>query len=453
MGVAELTKELTARLKGMGRIAVEGEISGLKRAGSGHLYFGLKDRDAYLNCAIWRSRVSSAVRFELEEGARVVCHGSLDLYAPRGSYSLIVERVEQRGIGELLARLERLKAELRERGWFDRKRPLPRLPRKVGVVTSRDSAGFQDFLRTRSLRWPLYPLRLCHTSVQGSAAARSIADAIARMDASGVDVICLVRGGGSLEDLWCFNELPVAEAIWNSSTPVVSGVGHETDVTLADMVADHRAHTPTDAAQTVLPVRAELMERLERTGGYLMAAVDSHLERRGERLERMAGSRVLRGAEWMLEGRVDSLERAARSLVRAGRSLLDERERRLEQQSARLARRSPARRLEELAGRLERSGTRLVRQAERPLEERLRRLDLAQRGLESISPFRVLERGYSITRRADGRAVRSAEEVAVGDELETLVAGGSLFSRVERLQEGSPDGQEVGDDPGADDES
>ena len=224
---------------------------------------------------------------KLEDGARVVCHGSLDVYPPYGKHSLIVDRVEARGLGALLAELERLKAQLRDEGLFDRKRPLPRLPRVVGVVTSRDADAWRDFLRTRSLRWSGFPVRLAHSRVQGQAAAREIAGAIEHLDRSGVDVIVVCRGGGAIEDLWCFNDEAVARAAFAASVPVVSGVGHETDTTLIDHVADHRAHTPTDAAQTVIPDRRALEDALQRAA-YLGDAVERALERREERLARAA---------------------------------------------------------------------------------------------------------------------------------------------------------------------
>jgi exodeoxyribonuclease VII large subunit len=305
--VTEISREVERRLKTLGRISVEGEVSQLKLAGSGHLYFGLKDLDAHLSCAIWKSRVATALRFELEDGMRVVCHGELDVYKPRGTYSLIVDRVEARGAGDLLARFEALKQELKARGWFDRKRALPAFPHLIGVVTSRDGAALHDFLRTRSLRWPLYPLRMVHTSVQGASAALEIADAIGRLDRSGVDVIVLIRGGGSMEDLWAFNELPVAEAIFAASVPVVSGVGHETDFTLADFVADRRAHTPTDAAHTVVPDRAAILATLERGQAHLEAAIDGALTARTEKLAGLARSPALRSSAWIFGERARAL--------------------------------------------------------------------------------------------------------------------------------------------------
>lgn len=435
MSVSDLTSEVSARLSALGRVAVEGEIGGLKRASSGHLYFTLKDKGAAVSSVIWRSQVARAGR--LEEGAKVVCHGRIDVYAPRGSYSLIVERVEQRGIGALLMQLEELKKQLHAKGWFERVRPLPTLPRVVGVVTSRESDAFQDFLRTRSLRWPGYPLRLAHTKVQGAGAASEIARAIARLDASGVDVICLVRGGGSLEDLWSFNELPVAEAIHAASVPVVVGVGHQTDVTLADHMADHRAHTPTDAAQTVLPDRATLSQALERAGGYLFESMDRALDRRAERLRDLGQRRVLREAGWMLDDRRARLE----GLAQRQRHALLQRAQSMETKLARLAqilqRESPRAALAKRETLLVALTGRLANAPERLVTARSSKLEVAAKGLASTSPFAVLGRGYSITRRvADGRAVRSASDVQPGDALETLLDAGALRSVVEQATEG-----------------
>lgn len=440
--VGELTRRVTGSLRGLGRVAVEGEVTGLKRPRSGHVYFSLKDEGAVVGCVVWRSREGRALRAPLAEGERVVCHGQLDVYAPRGSYSLVVERVEARGLGALLARLERLKGELAARGWFDRRRPLPPLPRVVGVVTSRDAAAFQDFLRTRSLRWPLYPVRLADAPVQGAEAARGIAEAIDRLDASGVDVVLLIRGGGSLEDLWCFNELAVAEAIWRCSVPVVSGVGHETDVTLADFVADHRAHTPTDAAQTVLPERAALERSLERLAAYLDEAVERRLSALEERLARAGAARVLRRPAALvadrfarlgpLAGRARSalLERLARAAARVDRG------------ATALARHEPSLTLERLEARLAELGAVQARVLERALERGARRLDLAERSLVTTSPYAVLERGYSITRRtAGGSPLRDVAGLAPGEAIETVLHAGRVVSRVEGLARGSEAGE------------
>ena len=332
--------------------------------------------------------------------------------------------------------------ELAERGWFARSRPLPRLPECVGIVTSRDGAALRDFLRTRSLRWPLYPVRLAHAPVQGPGSARAIADAIRRLDASGVSMIVVARGGGSLEDLWAFNELPVAEAIWNCSVPVLSGVGHETDFSLADLVADQRAHTPTDAAQTAIPERAAYVTRALRAGGMLVDAMESLLARRGERLERTARARVLRDPRWILADRGAALEQRARRLRGELETRLEGGARRVLSSGARLERQSPRQRLARDAGRVERVGRRLLAQAETRLEAASRRLALAARGLDAGSPVAVLGRGYSLARvRGEAALLRDVADVRVGDTLETQLHAGSILSEVTevvRAPEGDP---------------
>tara|TARA_R110002126_G_scaffold86474_18_gene208798 strand:- start:3921 stop:5453 length:1533 start_codon:yes stop_codon:yes gene_type:complete len=443
--VTQLTGEIERRLKDLGRVAVEGEISGLKKAGSGHVYFTLKDGQSAVSCAIWRSRVAAATRTPLEEGQRVVCHGRLDVYKPRGSYSLIVERVERRGLGELLARLEKLKVDLREKGWFDRSRPVPDMPKCVGVVTSRDADAWRDFLRTRSLRWPAYPVRLRHTRVQGPGSAQDVARAIAHLASTGVDVICVVRGGGSLEDLWTFNEAVVAEAVWACPVPVVSGVGHESDHTLIDLVADHRAHTPTDAAQTVIPDLRERRTQLERHGAHLDDVVDRLLEGRTRRLIDLSKRRVLRDTRWLVEDRARAWSDLSRRLRLAGESRLDRAARTLAGFRVRLADRSPVVRVGRARERLGRVGPALQRSAELALSTRATRLEIAGKALEAISPLAVLERGYSITRTADGRALRSADEATTGQEIETILHAGRVRSTVTGSDAGSMDGKGAGE--------
>lgn len=431
LSVTALTRRIASALEGLGRVSVEGEVSRLQRAASGHVYFELKDLDAKLSCAVWRSQVATALRTELHEGAQVVAHGKLDVYAPKGGYSLIVQRVEPLGIGALLAQLEKLKEELRKRGWFERKRELPRWPRCIGLATSRDGAALADFLRTRTERWPGYPLRFTHTQVQGAGASAQIARAIERLDASGVDLICVVRGGGSLEDLWAFNELPVAEAIWRSSAPVVSGVGHETDTTLCDLVADVRAHTPTDAAQRAIPDRAALLERLERGGGRMGQAFDAMFTRASERLARAQASRALRDPSTLLELRQRDLA-AAQARLHSAVVRRSEREgARLEVAQRGLARVRPEQQLALRQTRIEVAAAGLPRAVRRCGELAGERLERVQAQLEALSPLAVLKRGYSITHRKGDRApLVSARDVRSGDELETRTADGLLRSRV-----------------------
>jgi exodeoxyribonuclease VII large subunit len=433
--VTQLSGLLQGRLGELGRLRVEGEVAQKKRTASGHVYFDLKDAGAKLACKLWQSQVARVLRFELKDGAQVIAWGRLDLYAPQGSYSLVVDRLEPLGLGALLAQLEERKRLLEARGWFARKRPLPSFPRTIGVVTSRDGAALRDFLKTRSLRWPGFPVRLAHTIVQGPLAAESIAAAIRALDSSGVDVIALVRGGGSLEDLWAFNELAVAEAMWGTRAPVVTGIGHETDMTLADFVADRRAHTPTDAAQLLIPDRGELCARFARLGNYLSAAFERAFDARCERFERLATRPVLRDAAWILSERARALKNAHARLDGALARSLARRAESLGQQHVRLARRSPTNELARRVERLRAVQQNLVVLGARALERRERSLALAARSLEGVSPLAVLGRGYAIVRpSAGGAPLTDAHAVAPGAEIEARLARGSLRARVESVE-------------------
>ena len=264
-------------------------------------------------------------------------------------------------------------------------------------------------------------------------------------------MLVVTRGGGSLEDLWAFNERPVADAIWNTSVPVVSGVGHESDVTLADFVADHRAHTPTDAAQTVLPDRAAWAGELERLGNYLVQAMDGELERRAERLGEIAQRRVVRDASWILGDRERWLDEAFGRLRRSARHRLDAAATDLERALARLERQSPGRRLDEWSQRLVRAGEAIERAAERTLERSAARVALAARTLEATSPLAVLGRGYSLTRRRGSpEPLTSHAGLAPGDELESRLADGTVVSEVTEVR---PDAADERRDADAADES
>ena len=315
------------------------------------------------------------------------------------------------------------------------------MPNCVGVVTSRDAAALRDFLRTRTLRWAGYPVRLCHTPVQGPAAAKQIARAIDTLSTSGVDVVVVTRGGGSLEDLWCFNERVVAEAIWRSPVPVVVGVGHESDTTLADFVGDRRAHTPTDAAQIVFPDRAALTERIERVAGYLDRAVDDHLERRARSLNACATSRVLSNPSWILGDRERSLSALLRRSNLATEGYLQRAASRVSNLEARIDRASPVTRLTIDSQRLLSLGRRLTRQAGLLPEKTERRMQFLARSLDAVSPLRVLGRGYSITTTKGGKALRDTAQVAMGDSIETRLAVGQVVSKVTRVVQAPATGE------------
>jgi len=411
--------ELTAQLRQLVEerfpaVWVEGEISNFRVYGAGHAYFTLKDEGAQLRAVLFRNR-TRRIRFEPADGLHVLAFGSLEVYAQRGEYQLVVELLEPRGLGALQLAFEQLKARLGAEGLFDpaRKRPLPRFPRKIGIATSPAGAALRDMLRIIGRRFAGLHIVVAPCRVQGEGAAEEVARAIADLNALGdVDVIIVGRGGGSLEDLWAFNEEVVARAIAASKAPVISAVGHEVDVTIADFVADLRAPTPSAAAELVVREKE---------------AVQAQLEALRARLVR-AAARPLRD----LARRVDE---AHRRVLRAGAGACRRAEHRLELLVARLRAAGPRARLAADRHRLERARARLGHALARRLAEARHRLGATVGRLDSLSPLAVLGRGYSLARTADGRIVRSARQVAAGDPLAVLLAEGSLDCRVERVRE------------------
>ncbi len=441
LSVVALTQAIQRNLAGFGRLRVEGELSGLKRAASGHVYFDLKDAKARISCVVWRSKVAEAAKHNPKEGDKVVAHGSLDVYAPRGGYSLIVERLEPLGEGALLAQFEALKRELNSRGWFERCRELPAFPACIGVVTSRDGAALRDFLRTRSMRWPGYPVMLRHAAVQGPGASQALAHALTSLVEAGCDLIVVTRGGGSLEDLWAFNEEPLAQAIHDCAVPVVSGVGHETDTTLADFCADARAHTPTDAAQLVFPDREELLERLTRAHVHLGTAIDGQLDERLQRVLRLARTSRLRDPNWILQERARQLSHLAARARTGGSMAVAAAERRLQALGERLRAASPAARVAAWGERLAGVQPRLVAAMRAREAESGRQLAVAAGRLEAYSPVAVLARGYAVAvTDPGGAAVRRAADLSPGDLLILRLHAGSARVRVESLEDEPEDG-------------
>ncbi len=395
--ITELTRLVKSLVeRGIGEVWLEGEISNFKRYGSGHCYFTLKDDGAQLSSVLWRA-VADSLRFEPRDGMKVIAKGRISVYEPRGQYQFVVEKIEPSGLGALFAAYEALKAKLADEGLFDddRKRPLPPFPQRVGLVTSPSGAAVRDMLKVLWGRWPTLDVILAPCRVQGDGAAAEIAHAIKLVNTlpeqDRPDVLIVGRGGGSLEDLWAFNEEVVARAIFTSDIPIVSAVGHEVDFTIADFVADVRAATPSHAAEMVAPEYAGVLEHLKRLEEQLPEALLGKVEWARARLESLANHWALRNPE----------ERIARF-----RQRVDELQSRLEP----LLRRSGERRKDRL-------------------------LALMQR-LESLSPLKVLERGYSVTQQADsGNVVRDADSVKEGDEIVTRLRKGKVRSKVIRKEE------------------
>jgi len=445
MTVSELTADIRGVLDAtFGDVWVRGEISQPRTPASGHVYLVLKDQGAVLPAVIWRS-TAARLRFRPEEGQEVLVRGGIDVYPPHGRYQLIVRRMEPVGEGALRLAFEQLRAKLEAEGLFEpgRKQPLPFMPRRIALVTSRTGAAVRDMVTVIHRRFPGVHLVLLQVRVQGEGAAQEIATALARADRSAqADVIIVGRGGGSLEDLWAFNEEVVARAIAACATPVVSAVGHETDTTIADLVADVRAATPSQAGELVVPVLADLRAGLEHQQAQLVHRMRVRLERAWQRVEALGDRPVLRDADGLVAARRQDLAHLARRL--AGRSPAAALRRRGSELEALATRLTPPlqRQLARVRVDLDDLGQDLTRGVRRHWHAADGRLEALRDRLRALSPLAVLGRGYSLTTRAvDGVVVRRVAEVEVGDRLHTATAdGGRLESVVERVD--APDAED-----------
>lgn len=391
--VAEVTARIKEQLEGrFADVWVTGEISNLTRASSGHVYLSLKDESALLRGVIWRTTMNQ-LALEPSDGLEVVCHGRIEVYPPRGTYQITIDRLHALGTGALEAQLRRLLAALEAEGLFaqERKRPIPAFPRRIALITSPSGAAIADFLTTFFARWRGAEVIVIPSRVQGAGAAEELANGLAAAArlAPAVDVIALVRGGGSLEDLWAFNEEVLVRAVAASPIPVVSGVGHEIDVSLADLAADLRALTPTDAAVKVSPDGRQLAAAVATLGLRLQAGLGRRVDLARERVLQLARSRIFADPSRLIGDRRTLLDQHALRLRRLG------------------------------AATVERSRERLAAAAGR---------------LEAGSPLHLLARGWSVTWKEGAlAALRSVAGLAAGDALITQLADGRVTSRLERI--------------------
>jgi exodeoxyribonuclease VII large subunit len=369
-----------------------GEISNFMRAGSGHVYFTLKDDAAQLKAVMWRT-TAQRIRFDLRDGQEVIVAGSIQVYEARGQHQIVVEQLQPKGIGPLELAFRQLQQKLAAEGLFapERKRPLPRFPQRIALVTSPAGAAVRDMIQVITRRWPKASIVVVPVAVQGEQAAPQIAAALRRVHTiPEVDVVICGRGGGSLEDLWAFNEEVVARAIFDCRVPVISAVGHEVDVTIADLVADRRALTPSEAAELVVPLENDVRGELTLMQQRLVASLQQQTQRARLRLDAVAGRRCF-----------------ARPLDRIH---------------------DLARTLDELDGRLKRG----IRQS---VESSRQTVNALAASLNALSPLAVLDRGYSLTKRLpDGDLIRDASTLKVGDRLSTLLAQGSVISEVQSVE-------------------
>lgn len=432
LSVSELNGRVASLIEStLGPLWVGGEISNFVRAASGHCYFTLKDSGAQVRCVMFRSR-ARALGFDPREGDRVEVLAQASLYQARGDFQLGVEQMRQAGAGDLFREFMRLRARLEAEGLFDpeRKRPIVPLPRAIGVVTSPAAAALRDVLTTLARRAAHVPVIVYPTPVQGVDAPAAIVAALGLANRRReVDVLLLVRGGGSIEDLWSFNDERVARAIHASELPVIAGVGHETDVTIADFVADARAPTPTGAAVLAATDRRELLEAIERKAAELIRCSRRRLRQSEQRLD--MATRLLRPPSESQARRAHRLRELAGLLSNRQALRLGAAASRLARAESRLAQppvAPAAARVEWLAGRLLRAGTQV-------LADGGRRVGTLAAQLELVSPEAVLERGYAIVRHVDGRVLQDAADAPPRTALSIRLARGELRARVE---DGSP---------------
>jgi exodeoxyribonuclease VII large subunit len=430
--------ELTAAIRGLletsfGEIYVEGEISNCRVWNTGHVYFTLKDGDAQIKAVMFRTAVRY-LRFKPEDGLHIVARGRLGVYEPKGEYQLVCEHMEPHGLGALQLAFEQLKKKLQAEGLFDqaRKRPLPSLPRKIGIVTSLDGAAIRDIIKVLGRRHPNAHLVIRPARVQGDGAAQEIwrgLRAIAKVP--GVDVIIVGRGGGSVEDLWAFNEEVVARAIAASPVPVISAVGHEVDVTIADFVADVRAPTPSAAAEIVVAAKDEFCGRIDRLARRLDSAMRAGVQRRRAAVHALTSRRGLAGWQVRLAMRGRHVAELTHELRRAADAFVARRARQYQGHRIRLEARDVLRTLASMRARLAAADGRLTASVARRRDRAHARLTALAGCLESLSPLAVLSRGYAVCWNAERTAiVRHASTVAPGDRVRVTLHEGELDCEV-----------------------
>jgi exodeoxyribonuclease VII large subunit len=446
--VGALTRQIRTLLEGEFKLVkVSGEVSNFRAQASGHCYFTLKDGDAQLSCVLFRGeRVSH--REQLEHGVKLILRGDVSVYMPRGQYQLIVRGIEMDGVGALQLAFERLKQKLKAEGLFeeDRKRPLPERPSRIGVVTSPTGAALRDVAHVLERRHPGLQVVVAGCRVQGHGAAEEIAASIRSLNqfhaskprGQGLDLILVTRGGGSLEDLWAFNEEVVARAIAGSELPVVSAVGHEIDFTISDFVADHRAATPSAAAEwiteSIMTARTFLETATHRMESELQDFLERahfHLSQHQKRLDYLHPQRVI-------ERHAQRVDDAGESVARMTRLLLERLGDRFERIRDRLGAVHPERRISEERLRFDRSGEQFVSILKASMEKKRTRLQQAKSQLQLLGPMQVLGRGYSITQLADSdELVCSVRDVKSGSVIVTRLSDGEFTSSVEASQKGS----------------
>ncbi|EIJ32764.1 exodeoxyribonuclease VII large subunit [Thiothrix nivea] len=438
LSVSQLNNEVGQLLaQGFPTLWVEGEISNFVRAASGHLYFSLKDAGAQVRCAMFRNRAIS-LKLQPRNGLKVMVRGKVGLYEPRGEYQFIIEHMEDVGEGALQRQFEELKRKLQAQGLFatEHKLPLPPFPRCIGVITSPTGAAIRDILNVLKRRCPQIPVLIYPVLVQGDGAKEQIVKAVRQADDDKrCDVLILARGGGPIEDLWPFNEESVAQAVYACTTPIISGVGHEIDFTIADFVADVRAPTPSAAAELVSPDMLALQTHLRRLYLQLQRSQARRLQLVGEQLRRLQQRLENQRPTNRLQQKVQRLDELDMRLRTALTRRLQQQQERFANLQTRLRNQSPARQIRQQQEQLARNRQTLAVHIQQQLEKARRRLQMQAGQLHALSPLGTLERGYSIVHHAQtGQVLRNTTPLRLGETVSTTLHDGSFESIVTSIK-------------------
>lgn len=426
--VSRLNQEVQRLLEtGFGTLWLQGELSNFSRPSSGHFYFSLKDSQSQIRCAMFKGR-NRYVDFEPGSGDAVIVRGKLGLYSARGDFQLIVEHMEPAGAGKLQAAFEATKRDLDAKGWFDAaaKRPLPSLPHTIGVVTSPTSAALRDVLQVLNRRYRQSRIIIYPTLTQGSAAAPAIVSALNKANQrQEADVLLLVRGGGSLEDLWAFNEIIVAAAIRDSQIPIVAGIGHEVDITISDLVSDLRAPTPSAAAELATPDNASLSKTVDALYSSLLKAHRTQLRSLGATIEQQSKRLYLRHPQLRLQEQSQRIDELEMRLSRTWRTSLVQKRSRLAKADTQLNAYSPTAQVAQHRNHAKALNSRLIVAMESQQKQAKSRFDILARALHGVSPLAVLDRGYAIVKKNE-KPITSVGDVKPGDEVTARLSNGEF---------------------------
>tara|TARA_Y100001934_G_scaffold35486_1_gene40456 strand:- start:2688 stop:4037 length:1350 start_codon:yes stop_codon:yes gene_type:complete len=434
--ISELNDEVASTLtEAFGVILVEGEISNLMRSAAGHVYFSLKDESASVRCAMFRMQ-NQSLDFDLRDGMQILARAKVGLYKQRGEFQLIVEYAEESGEGLLRQRFELLKQTLQKEGLFDElhKKPLPKMPKTIGLVTSPKGAAVQDIIKTIKRRYPIVRVIVYPTLVQGNEATKKIASAIdIANERDECDVIIIARGGGSLEDLWCFNEELVARSIFHSKIPIISGIGHETDFTITDLVADLRAATPTAAAEIALPTTSEIVDRLNRYIFDITQLTDYKVNHFRHQLKSASLRMQASHPQSKLQFNMQKLDLINEKMQKLPMIQVRDLKNIFKISFSKLLASNPKINIEAERQNLEMKNMALSNAIIGHIESKRNRFSVMTAQLEGASPLQSLSRGYALVTNEDGRNIKSVKKIKTGASVKTKLSDGSFVSRVEKI--------------------